>query len=410
MKIAYVLPDPGIPVGGTKGASVHVAELTAAYVRAGHEVLLVAMRAAAPAPDGVQLEVLDPGPLPHGPQHDTLRVAAAERFFECALDLLAAFRPDLVHERLSAFAGGGAALAAALGARRLVEVNAPVIDERAGRIGVADREAGERLERAALSGARAVTVSAPLAAWARERGAAHVRVVPNGVDVARFAPDPAASTAARASLGLAGAEVVGFFGSLKPWHGVDVLLDAAATLVGRRSRLHVLIVGDGPERAALEAQATGVLAGRVHFLGAVPAAAVPAYVGAFDVAAAPYREAATELGFYFSPLKVVEAMAAARPVVASRFAPIEDLLAGHGHLVPPGDVPALATAIEAVLDDPQAPALAEAARERAIRSYGWGAVVRRTLGATLEPEPGAADPFEPGSEALTAQPLAGVAA
>ncbi len=380
-----MLPDPGIPVGGTKGASVHVAELTRAYVRAGHEVLLVAMRTAGPAPEGVDLQILDPGPLPQGPEHDHERIAATEWFFEEAVASVRDFAPDLVHERLSAFAGGGPHFAAVLGVRRLVEVNAPVIAERASRLRVADLDTAEGLERAALADARAVAVSAPLAGWARERGAAAVAVVPNGVDVDRFAPDAVASAVVRASLGLAGADVVGFIGSLKPWHGVDVLLDAAATLAARRPRLHVLVVGDGPERPSLEVRATRRLEGRVHFVGAVPAAAIPAYLAAFDVAAAPYRAPATAVDFYFSPLKVVEAMAAARPVVASRFAPIVDLLAGHGSLVPPGDVPALAAAIDAALDDPDAAARAAAGRQHAVRAHGWDAVVRQTLSAAFDP-------------------------
>ena len=392
VRIAYLLPDPGIPVGGTKGASVHVAELTRGYVGAGHEVLVVAMRAAGPAPDGVRTVLLDPGSLPGGPEHDPARIAAAADFFARAAGALRDFGPDLVHERLSAFAGGGSSLAAALRVPRLVEVNAPVIAERASRFGVADEAAGERLERAALHGARATAVSAPLAGWARARGAARVAVVPNGADVARFTAGPAASAEVRASLGLTDAEVVGFAGSLKPWHGVDVLLDAAAMLVDRRPRLHVLVVGDGPERAALRARVTGALRGRVLFVGAVPADAMPAYVAAFDVAAAPYRAPSTALGFYFSPLKVVEAMAAGRPVVASRFAPIEDLLDGHGRLVAPGDAPALAGAIEATLDDPAAAARAEAARRHAVLAHGWDSVVRQTLAVALGTDPGTAQP------------------
>ena len=381
MRIAYLLPDPGIPVGGVKGASVHVAEITRAFARAGNEVLLVAMRAAGPASDGVELLALDPGPLGRGPGSEAGRIAAVERFLAQAEPAIRAFAPDLLVERLSLFAGGGTGLARRLGVPRLVEINAPVTAERAGYQGIADAATGELLERRALEGAHATAVSPALVEWARSRGVAQVTVVPNGVDVERFAPDPDRAADVRRSLGLEGAEVVGFAGSLKPWHGVDVLLGAAAHLAERRTRLRLLIVGDGPERARLEAVAAATLPGRVRFAGAVPSTAMPAHLSAFDVATAPYVMPASGVGFYFSPLKVVEAMAAARVVVASRFGPIEDLLAGSGRLVPAGDPAALAVAIAGALDDPRSPSLAAGARLHAMSTHAWSAVEARMLAA-----------------------------
>jgi hypothetical protein len=143
MRIAYLLPDPGIPVGGIKGASVHVGEITRAFARAGHDVLLVAMRAAGLAPDGVELVVLDPGSLGRGPGSDAGRIAAVERVLADAEPAIRAFGPDLLVERLSLFAGGGTDLARRLGVPRLVEINAPVTAERAGYQGTADVVAGE---------------------------------------------------------------------------------------------------------------------------------------------------------------------------------------------------------------------------------------------------------------------------
>jgi starch synthase len=380
MRIAYLLPDPGIPVGGVKGASVHVAEVTRALAAAGNDVLLLAMRAAGPAPDGVRLVVHEPGSLPRCPEGDAARTGAVARFFELAEPAVRAFGPDLLYERLSLFAGGGASMAARLGVARRVEVNAPVTAERAGYQGVGDPEAGRRLERAALAGADVIVVSLPLAEWAGSLGAARVTVVPNGVDLARFAPDPRAAVAVRGGHGLHDAQVVGFAGSLRPWHGVDVLIRAAARLARTHPNLRLLVVGDGPERARLEAAAAELLPGRARFTGAVPSHAMPAHLAAFDVATAPYVMPAAGLGFYFSPLKVVEAMAAARPIVASRFPTIEAMLGGTGHLVTPGDPDALANALRALLDDPRASELGARARDRAASSFGWEAVARRIVG------------------------------
>ena len=382
MRVAYLLADPGIPVGGTKGASVHVQELCRALFARGVDVTLVAQRATSDPPAGVELVTLDPGPVPRGPAGELSRIEAARDFERRALPVLETIVPDLVYERLSLFFSGGGRLARHLGAARLLEVNAPVAAERERYGGLCRRHEADLAETSAIEGAHVLAVSEPLAAWALERGAAAAEVVPNGVDADRFAPDrtAAAGRAIREGLSLLGCEVVGFVGSLKEWHGTDVLIRAAAALACSRPRLRVLVVGDGPERSNLERLTKdGGLSELVVFTGAVPAAAVPEHLAALDVACAPYLPAK---GFYFSPLKVVEAMAAALPVVASRFAPIEAMLGGTGLLVSPGDPGALATGIASLLDDRGLAArLGGAARLRAATSHSWDGVARRTLDA-----------------------------
>ncbi len=399
MRITYLLPDPGIPVGGSKGASVHVAEVTRAMASAGATVQLLAMRSARPAATapggpgveaglvagGVALRLFETGPLPRGPEGDPERRRAVEQFLDWSEGEARRFQPDLVYERLSLFAGGGSRLARRLGVPRIVEVNAPVASEREAHAGLALAADARRAERDALAGAHAVAVSAALEPWCRAHGAASVQVIPNGVDTRRFDPSPQAGAAAalRRSLGLEGAEVVGFVGSMKPWHGVATLLEAAALLAPRRPALRVLLVGDGPAAAAARQRAAEPdLAGRCRFTGAVAPDLIPAHLAALDVAVAPYDAPVADGAFYFSPLKVVEAMAAGRPVVASRFDPVEAMLAGTGLLVEAGSATALAGAIGELLDDPaRAARLGAEARERAVSGFGWDAVVARILAA-----------------------------
>ena len=106
-----------------------------------------------------------------------------------------------------------------------------------------------------------------------------------------------------------------------------------------------------------------------------------------DVAAAPYP--ALE-GFYFSPLKVYEYMAAGVPVVASAIGQLRHLVqpATNGLLVPPGDAPALAQALEQLM---QAPALrtklGREGRELVLRHYTWDGVVRQILNLANLPDP-----------------------
>lgn len=376
MRIAYLLADPGIPVGGTKGASVHVAEVCAAFGRRDATVALFAARVTGRPPAGTTLVHLDAGSLRKG--DSTVRLAAASDFAARVTPAVARFAPDLIYERLALGSAGSATLAASLGVPRLVEVNAPVVDEWLTQHPLQMADAVRLRQRRALAGARVVAVSAPLAQWSLTQGAAAAIVLGNGVDVQHFALAAQARRPTRVGLGLEGAEVVGFVGSLKPWHGVPVLLAAAARLAPSRPKLRVLIVGDGPQRAALFAQASRTpLRGRVVFTGAVDPGRVPSHLGAMDVATAPFLPSN---GFYFSPMKVPEAMAAARPVIASDFVPIAKMLGDTGVLVAPADSAALAAALTRLLDDPAAAAaLGVRARARATAQLSWDRVIEQTL-------------------------------
>ncbi len=387
-RVAYLLPDPGIPVGGTKGASVHVDALCGALSRWGADVTLYAARVvgplSAPGSHGVTVVPVDVGVVRSGAGADASRVAAAGRFFSAVEDALSADRPDWLHERLSLFAGEGTAMAARLGLPRVVEVNAPVADERAAHFSLTLREEAAAAERAALAGSSVVAVSAPLATWAEGLGAAHTCIVPNGAIL-----DPLGTRgrawARRAQRHLLGfgdeVVVVGFTGSLKPWHGVELLVDA----VGRasdsaRARLGLMVVGDGPARQSVE-RAVAKLPGRVVgvMTGGVPSRKVPEYLAAMDLAAAPYLPTDT---FYFSPLKVAEAMASYLPVVASDFPPVRELLGGAGVVVPPGDPDALAGAITALASDRGLRLqLAHDGWQRASARLDWREVARRVVGA-----------------------------
>src|SRR5207247_157692 len=118
--------------------------------------------------------------------------------------------------------------------------------------------------------------------------------------------------------------VVGFVGSLKPWHGVDTLVEAFRMLRAARPDAHLLLVGEGPSREALERRvASRGLGEAVSFTGAVPYHEIPHYLAAMDVAVAPH---AASNHFYFSPIKIFEYLAAGCPVVASAIGQIAELL------------------------------------------------------------------------------------
>lgn len=383
-RVAYLLPDPGIPVGGTKGAAVHVDALCGAMVRSGVSVSLYAAKVVGPlssrGADRVEVVPVDVGTVGSGEDADRSRIRACGRFFDQVSDLLEHGRPDWIHERLSLFAGAGNALAARLGIPRIVEVNAPVAEERRRHFSLSKVAEAARAERDALSEADVVAVSGPLVDWSLAMGAASAVVVPNGADTdwldrMRWQHHGAEL---RAGLGFADCQLVlGFAGSLKPWHGVEVLVDAVRQ-ASRGADVGLLVVGDGPRRDVVAKMARDLPDSvRVAMTGSVPAYEVPRYLAAMDVAVAPYLPSQH---FYFSPLKVAEAMAASLPVVASDFPPVRELLGGAGSLVPPGDVDALAGALWQLAVEPDTRArMATEGRSRAVASLDWTAVARRTI-------------------------------
>jgi glycosyltransferase involved in cell wall biosynthesis len=115
----------------------------------------------------------------------------------------------------------------------------------------------------------------------------------------------------------------------------------------------------------------------VAVTGAVASDEVPRYLAAMDIAVAPYLP---NERFYFSPLKVVEAMASGLPVIASDFEPVRDMLGPTGILVPSGDTAALAVAVGDLATDPdRRRRLGEAGRTRAVAQMDWLAVASRTM-------------------------------
>jgi glycosyltransferase involved in cell wall biosynthesis len=194
---------------------------------------------------------------------------------------------------------------------------------------------------------RAVAISPAVAECLAAGGVPRQRVVliRSAVDVARLQPS-ADRTAWRAREGVGADDVVVLaMSALVRRKGLDVLLDALAVLARRDLRPTVWIAGDGPERAGLAAQAARLgLTAQVRWLG--QRSDVGDVLNACDVFVLPSRREG--LG-----VAALEAMASARPLVASAVGGLGDaVLDGRtGLLVPPEDPPALATALERLLND-----------------------------------------------------------
>lgn len=196
-----------------------------------------------------------------------------------------------------------------------------------------------------------------------------ITVIPNGVDPTRF-ESPAHD---RAVLGAKPGEVlIGSVGCLAARKYYGTLLEALARLSGNHRRFHATLVGDGPDRAGLEAQARVLgLADRTTFLGERPD--VERLLPAMDLFVLSSREEGI-------PNALLEAMAAGRPSVATAVGGTPEVLEDGvtGWLVPPADPEALAAALGRVMDDPGEAARRGAAARRAVHErMSIDAMVRR---------------------------------
>jgi len=192
------------------------------------------------------------------------------------------------------------------------------------------------------------------------------RVIPNGVDVARFG-------AGRRVPALHGGRfTVLFVGRLEPRNGLDLLLEAFARLRARVDA-RLLVVGGGPLRDRYEARVPEALRPHVRFAGVLRDERPDWYASA-DVYCAPTRIASFGV-------TLLEAMAAGRPVLASDIDGFREVLTHgrEGELLPSGDPAAWADALERLAADPaRARSLGEAGRATA-RRYAWPIVAAEVL-------------------------------
>ena len=305
------------------GQAVHIEEMIASLRALGHEVRVVAP--SAPEGDDMGAEVgwvqrLRAG-LPKA-IYELLELAYSGVAYARLARAAREFKPDIIYERYNLFLLAGLALKRRTGLPLLLEVNAPLAQERGRFGGLGLPWLARWAEGVVWRGAdHVLPVTAVLGQHVAARGvpAERIVVIPNGINEAHFAAAPTPA-AAKQALGWPDALILGFTGFVRDWHGVDrVLRWMASAAAPGHARL--LIVGDGPARADLEALARQLALGdRVRFTGVIARDRVPEHVAAFDIALQP-----AVVG-YASPLKLFEYLALAKAIVAPRQPNIEEVL------------------------------------------------------------------------------------
>ncbi len=378
MRVAYVCADRGIPVFGQKGCSIHVQEVIRSLLQKNVQICLFTTCLSQEIPPDFQgVKVYQLPTIPKVERAVRERIALSiNPDLELELSLAQPF--DFVYERYSLWSYSGMEYAQKMGIPGILEVNAPLILEQEKHRGLVDREQAEAVAKRVFQAAAVIIavsreIKDYLSQYVTDKD--KIQVIPNGVNPQRFSQNLSGTNAPSTSQ-----FTVGFVGSLKPWHGLPVLIDGFARFHRNHPNTRLLIVGDGTERDRLLKEiATKKLESAVHLTGAVPPETVPHWLAQMDVAVAPYPQSED---FYFSPLKVYEYMAAGLPVVASKIGQLTEIIDDgvNGLLLPPGDGTALADALEQLCLNPSLRrTLGDSAREKILHNHTWGRVVEKIL-------------------------------
>ncbi len=366
MRILYVASDQTLP--GDTGGSIHVHEVSQALASRGHEVHAV---------------VQDRGTADAGREAyavHRIRWSPPHRFFRFRAQpqierLILAIRPEVVMERYYNFGGEGVFAAEAASLPSLLEVNSPVVDHEGSLKGILDglmlvrpmRQRREKIVRAASALISPLKEIVPASA----HGKTHA--VTWGANLESFHPGKR-SEARRAAWGATPQTcVVLFSGSHRPWHGVETLR-AAARLLKDQTNLVFVFAGGG--------EAGEVSDNRGRLLGRVPYSEMPEVTASADISVAPYdrsRLSSLKLGFFWSPLKIFEALASGVPTITLDIRPLNEIVRGgqEGLFFTENDPADLARTISALAAHPaQRRRMAAQARERA-PLFSWTAHARQ---------------------------------
>lgn len=373
MKIAYICTDIGIPVFGHKGASAHIREIVNAFEKLGHETTIYSAnlhglteyrqnyKAVEIHPDPGFKNILkelwkldDLLGINNNLEYDLKLLHLNISFYEKLKPIFTREKFDFIYERYSLLGYSGIALSKHFSIPHILEINSPLVKEHTRMVGTEIKRIAIKLEQKIFKESDSlIVVSKHLKKYCTKLGIPEdkISVLPNGVDIKNFKSTKSKRTYLRRKLKIQEKNVLGFVGSLRPWHDLQLLLKAFDIVHKNNPDVHLLIVGDGPGKEKLIKKCKNIgISKNITWTGYIPHHQIPQYISVMDVCIAPYKP---NSDFYFSPIKVFEYMALSKPVIAADIGQLSELISVHktGMLYETGDLSQLTDSIQLLIDN-----------------------------------------------------------
>ena len=389
MKILYYSPHPHLNLSDPAGYGTHMREMIKAFRALGHEVEVVIMggtepRIAEEAPKPSLLKSIAKRFIPTR-RWQTLKDKQLIEFDDDAYDQLLEkiknYQPDFVYERGNYMQVSGVNAANRNKVTHFLELNSPYVEEKLELEGESNmlNEARNKEAWQLRKSDHIVVVSSSLKEYFMHEHqvfSGKISVVPNAIDPEKVNPGPEKIDEVKAKFGLQGKPVLGWVGSIQPWHGVETLIDAFAELAEKESEIQLLIVGSGETIAEMRAKASSKpCAGRIHFTGYLPHQEVFAHIGAMDICILPNTK------WYCSPIKIFEYGIMEKAIIASNHAAVLDVMQPEidGLVIEPTQT-ALVDAMERLVkDEGLRTKVAQTFAKKVRLDHTWEANARRVL-------------------------------
>ena len=345
MKILYYSPNPYLNLEAPTGYGTHMREIIYAFREMGHTVYPLIM-GGTHLEEGITAEAQKASILKQTVKAVTppflwsslrsCHLLKLDKGYESILrQKIEEFQPDLVYERAGYLQTSGMNVIQPMNIPHLVEINAPFTEEQAHLSGKS-LYIGKSIKvdkTHVTASSHTLTVSSVLKEHLLEISGVNsskISVIPNAINPSAIKITEEFNQAWKKLHGLEHEIIIGFVGSIFPWHGVDLLIKAFSRVLKENSALHLLIVGDGGIMGELVEMVREMgIEKKVTFEGKVPNSIVYNYINLMDITVM------AKSNWYGSPVKIFEYGALGKAVIAPDNGPVRDVMTHgeHGLLV-----------------------------------------------------------------------------
>ncbi len=383
MRILYYSPHPHLYLEAPTGYGRHMREMINAWESQGHEVSKViggqkpktSNKSQAASGRKSRLKKLIPSLIWESLKdfqllkHD-VRMAAGLKA------AIADFQPDLVYERMAYLQTSGVNVAREMGVKHILEMNAPYPEERVAFSGksvfLAKARKAEKKVWKATHGIS--VVSSALKSYILEKypkASEKVAVIPNAISPTSFDQN---GDDMRQKLGLNDELVIGFLGSIFPYHGVDTLIQAFSSFRDRTD-LRLLIVGDGETLGAMKELCSALdITDKVIFTGAVPHANVGSYIRTMDICCM------SRSNWYGSPVKIFEYGLFEKAVLAPDVIPVRDVMSETDGILVDDSIQSTIKGLQRLVESEELRKwVASNWHQKVLANYTWDKAATKTL-------------------------------